>query len=173
MFSVDPAAVLLTLAEVSVAFAGFASLIAILGLRTDTGTKAFDLLRYWVMLEFSLAALALSLLPLLLTFLGIAEVVIWRGSSALVALFVLIHHIVVVRLYFRREPALRRATHPANLIGANLTYAALVLTQVANALGFLDPPFGWYLLGLLLVLFVASAHFIIFIAHAIETLRGS
>lgn len=155
------------------AFAGFASLIAILGLRTATGSQPFDLLRYWVMLEFSLTALALSLLPLLLAFLGSPEVVIWRGLSAFVALFVLVHHVVVVRLYFRRDPAVRRAMHPANLIGANLTYAALVLTQLANALGFLDPPFGWYLLGLLLVLFVASAHFIIFIAHAIETLRQS
>ena len=53
MMSLDPTDILLTTAEVSIAFAGFASLIAILGMRAAEKSAHFDLFRYWVMLEFT------------------------------------------------------------------------------------------------------------------------
>jgi hypothetical protein len=65
------------------AFAGFASLIAIIGMRTSLGTPGFDLLRYWVMLELSLAALALSLLPPVLILLGVTAPGCGARSAAL------------------------------------------------------------------------------------------
>ena len=173
MFAADPADVLLTLAEVSIAFAGFSSLIAVVGMRSEAPGESFDLVRYWIMLEFSLAALAFSLLPFVLTFLGVPDTAGWRSLSGLIAVFVVVHNIVLGVMYRRGNEALRRAATPASLVPANIVYAATVASQLGNAFGWLDATFGWYLFGLALVLVVASAHFIIFIAHALRQLGGS
>jgi hypothetical protein len=167
----DPGDLLLTFAEVSIAFAGFASLIAIIGMRTSLGTPGFDLLRYWVMLEFSLAALALSLLPPVLMLLGVTGSGVWRSLSGVMAVFAGVHNAVMARLYFKGNASVRRGATLANQIAANLVYAALGLTQIGNAVGWLEPAVGWYMLGLFLVLLVASAHFILFIANALRSFR--
>ena len=60
-FSADPTDVLLTLAEVSVTFAGFASVVAIFQVRFTASDTPFDLFRFWVMLTFSLATLKIGL----------------------------------------------------------------------------------------------------------------
>ena len=170
VLTIDPGDLLLTFAEVSVAFAGFSSLIAVVGMRTSTRADSFDLLRYWVMLEFSLAALALALLPPVLILLGVADVWVWRSLSGVMALLAIAHNAVMARLFLRGDPAVRRAATPANQIAANSVYAVLVLTQIGNAVGLLDHRAGWYLFGLFLVLVVASAHFILFIINALRSL---
>jgi hypothetical protein len=170
LLSIDPAETLLTMAEVAVAFAGFASLIAILGMRQ--AAAAFDLLRYWVMLEFSLAALGFALLPQVLGAIGVGEAVVWRSVSALLALFTIVHNLVLAVLYVRGIEAVRAAAGQANLLAANAVYAAIILSQLGNAFGWLDHLAGWYVFGLFLVLVVASAHFTLFIGHAIAHLRG-
>jgi hypothetical protein len=60
----DPGDVLLTFAEIAVAFAGSASIVGIFQRGSEAGRDSFDLFRFWVMLEFSLAALFFVLLHL-------------------------------------------------------------------------------------------------------------
>jgi hypothetical protein len=87
------------------------------------------------------------------------------------AVFAIAHNAVMARLYFNGNPSVRRGATLANQIAANLVYAALGLTQIGNAVGWLEPAVGWYMLGLFLVLLVASAHFILFIANALRSFR--
>ena len=60
-FNPEPSDVLLTLAEVAVAFAGFASIVAVFQVRWTRNEMPFDLFRFWVMLAFSLATLLFAL----------------------------------------------------------------------------------------------------------------
>jgi hypothetical protein len=73
----------------------------------------------------------------------------------------------LARLYLRGNQTVRAGATVASLAPAMTVYAAILLSQVANAAGLLAPYFGWYALGLVLVLVVTAAHFVIFIAHAV------
>lgn len=77
----DHAELLLTMAEVSVAFAGFASITVIFRGRS-AGEWAFaDVLRYGAMLRASLFACLFSLFPLVLFHAGVSESWTWSITS--------------------------------------------------------------------------------------------
>ncbi len=79
-------ATFLTLAEVSIAFAGFAS-IAVLFRRRAAGRWApEDALRFQIMIISSLSALFFSLFPLALGAYSISESAVWAWSSGLLLL---------------------------------------------------------------------------------------
>lgn len=168
-----PAEVLLAMAEVAIAFTGFASLIAIFGMRAGRGARDFDLLRYWVMLESSLAALGFSFVPIVLRAVGVPEAAAWRVGSAGLAACVAVHVIVTGVLYRRGSPLFTLPVTTGQIVVSQVVYAALVLSQLANALGFLgDRVDGWYLVGMFLLFVVATAHFVLFISHAISRFAG-
>lgn len=77
---------LAVLAQVSVAFAGFSAIVTAFGKRTPEQWRPLDRLRFRFMIEFSLFTLSLSLVPLFVLAFGIAEAVVWRSCSALLAL---------------------------------------------------------------------------------------
>ena len=72
--------ILLTLAEVATAFAGFASIISVFRRRAG-GTLRLEALRFRGVLENCLVVLAFSLLPLIVDSYGLREVVSWQISS--------------------------------------------------------------------------------------------
>lgn len=159
-FTADPSDVLLTLAEVAVAFAGFASVVAIFQARWTRTETPFDLFRFWIMLAFSLATLFFALMPLCLHFLGLGDAAVWRTSSLLLALFVVGNGLLIRRLIRRGVQAVVSSLTPALSVGANVTYAITLVAQVSNALGLLGgPDFGLYLLGLLMLLLGAAVNF--------------
>lgn len=160
-FTAEPSDVLLTLAQVAVAFAGFASVVAVFQVRWTRDETPFDLFRFWVMLAFSLETLLFALLPFLLHFLGLSASAMWRVSSALLALVVVANAVVIRRLIRRRVPTVVDSLSPALSVGAQVTYSITVSAQLANIVGVLGGPgFGFYLLGLLLVLFGAGVNFV-------------
>jgi len=75
--------VLLTLAEVAVAFAGFASLVSILGRGTSADDPRVLSLRMRAMLLTSLLVVAFSLIPVILSGYGAGADVVWTASSLL------------------------------------------------------------------------------------------
>jgi hypothetical protein len=77
----DHAELLLTMAEVSVAFAGFASIAVLFRGRGDGEWKIADTLRYGAMLRGSLSACFFSLLPVVLLKAGISESWTWSLTS--------------------------------------------------------------------------------------------
>jgi hypothetical protein len=160
-FTAEPSDVLLTLAEVAVAFAGFASIVAVFQAHWTRNDTRFDLFRFWVMLAFSLAALVFSLLPFLPHFLGLSEATTWRSSSALLALFVVVNGVFIARLIRLRVPLVVSSLTRSLSLGANATYAVTLAAQIANICGLLGGPgFGLYLLGLLLLLVGAGVNFV-------------
>lgn len=157
--AVDPSDVLLTFAEVAVAFAGFSSVVAIFQKGTADGAP-FDVFRFWIMLEFSLAALFFALLPFPLHFLGLADAVVWSCASGALLVFILAHGAFVSRLIRRGEPRVVSSLTRGLSRGANAVYLLVVVSQALNGVGVLGPAFGPYLLGLFLLLFGASVNFV-------------
>ena len=83
--------ILLTLAEVSVALAGFSGVVAVFG-RRDPGTWSFaDRFRFFALVHTSLSSLLLCILPFGLLAFNIPEEAVW---SALSALFVVYNAVV-------------------------------------------------------------------------------
>lgn len=74
---------LYTVAEVAVAFAGFAGLVTVLTRRLAGSQREFDIVRFRDMLLLSLITGAFALLPTLPASFGADEEITWRVSSAL------------------------------------------------------------------------------------------
>lgn len=72
---------LYTIAEVAVAFAGFASLVSVLGRRYSRDDPRLDALRLRAMLLSSLIVVGFSLFPFLPMWLGVPDAAVWRISS--------------------------------------------------------------------------------------------
>ena len=87
---------LLTIAEVSVGFAGFASIVTVLGKRS--GAVALqDSLRIRVMLVYSLSVAFLCFLPAILREYAVPEATVWRLSSAVLAGTALLLFFTIIR----------------------------------------------------------------------------
>ncbi len=73
---------LLTLAEISVAFAGFSALVTVLGTRDAEGDPRLDSFGLRSLVEVSLVVAAFSLFPLIPHKLAVSEPMVWRISGA-------------------------------------------------------------------------------------------
>ncbi len=78
-----------TLAEISIAFAGFASIVVMFRRRDPASWGEADALRYQTMLTGSLAALFFSVVPITIHFCGASDPVVWRISSVSLAAWLL------------------------------------------------------------------------------------
>jgi hypothetical protein len=81
VWNLNPSDLLLTTAELSVAFAGFASLASILSRRLSQDDPRVDSGRLLNMLTASLTVTALALAPLLPMLFGWSQGVVWRVSG--------------------------------------------------------------------------------------------
>ncbi|MBW2724085.1 MAG: hypothetical protein JRE71_06820 [Deltaproteobacteria bacterium] len=152
--------VLLAICEVSIAFAGFTSIVGVLGQRGGGHWDAEDTFRLWLMIESSLATLFFSLLPFSLHYFALVDTTVWGVSSGAMATFMLVHMIVVspkVRALDRSGSWSTRRFEP--LIGGFIIATLLVQSLNVLDLGF-HRSFGAYLLGLILFLGLASMHFV-------------
>jgi hypothetical protein len=153
--------VLIVIAEVGIAFAGFSSIVAIFVRRETGGWTREDILRLWQLLVYSLGAVFFALFPLALFYCGLAGSSIWVASSAVLGAFMAVNLalslITVFRALQEDESALSRAV-VATI--ASLSFMVLVV-QVLNALGVVfKSSFGGYLIGLLWLL-VGSGFFFV------------
>jgi hypothetical protein len=76
---------LLTVAEIAVAFAGFAGLVTVLARRPSGAEREFELVRLRDLLLLSLLAAAFALFPRLPALFGADDELTWRLSSAVLA----------------------------------------------------------------------------------------
>jgi len=152
--------VLLAICEVSIAFAGFTSVVGVLGQRNAGCWDAEDTFRLWLMIESSLATLFFSLLPFSLHYFSLVDTTVWGISSGAMATFLLVHMIVVsprVRALDRSGNWSTRRFEP--LIGGFIAVTLLVQSLNAFHIGF-ERSVGAYLLGLILFLGLAAMHFV-------------
>ena len=76
---------LLTIAEVAVAFAGFASLVSILGRRASRDPPIVQAARLRALIVSGLMVVAFAFVPFLPHRMGLSDPSVWRLSSALFA----------------------------------------------------------------------------------------
>lgn len=140
--------VLLTIAEVAVAFAGFASVVVLFQHRDPRRWPPAVVVRLRTMIESSLVTLLSSLLPFALFHFGLADQALWATASFLLALGLV--------AYSGRVWALARTPLAAGHLSRSFTATngavALVLTValLLNAGGiFLHRRFGPYLVAVI------------------------
>lgn len=158
--------VLTVLAEVAVAFAGFSGIVTAFRRRDPDHWSPLDRFRFRFMVEFSLATLSLSLTPLMLAGLGLAEPALWQISSLLLGVGALLY-------LLRSWLGLRRIVAGGDAVSwglAGVSVAmgiAIAVSGLANAAGLFERPAGVYLAGVGGCLFVCSAMFArLLLAHA-------
>lgn len=152
----EHADILLSIAEIAVAFAGFSSIVVVFRNR-DSGTwDPLDAIRYRTMLAGSLATAALAGVPLVVSWLAVPPGSIWRVSSAV--LFLWFVRAIVAQLHIRSffpSPA-GQARWLAFLLTSSGIAACLVLDGLGLAFqGAAEP----YLVGITWILFLSGWQF--------------
>ena len=151
--------VLLTVAEVAIALAGFSSVVAAFGRGAGHAWSAVDRFRLAQMLEHSLAAALFAFVPFCVSHLATDPAAIWATSSGLFAIFLVAETgLVVPRM--RALGSERESLRPwLSAIMALCAVAALLL-QMANVFGFgFERQAGPYVIGLVLMLVASGAQF--------------
>lgn len=139
-----PGDTLLTIAEIAIALAGFASLVSVIGRRSSDTARATGSLRLRLMLEVSFRNAAFALLPLPFLQIVPSDPMLWRVFSGLYLVVTMIH--VAVRLR-ALDTGSERLLGSASLV----LFGVTCLASVANVLGFGGAhAFSLYLANILL-----------------------
>ena len=149
-----------TLAEVSIAFAGFTGVVGMLGFGSSNRRIRDQLFQVGAMIGFSLIAALFSLVPLLLSALGFSEPAVWRSSSlGLLAALVGWSIVGFVQIRQVTGSAYRFPGVFPKFMFALTGFVSLVL--LANAAGFLAPrTAGTYVVCTFVPLLYAGLFFI-------------
>ena len=121
-----------TIAEISIALAGFTGVVAFLGERARGKWRPVDLFRFNNLLTCSIAALLLSFAPILIHKLGASESTAWRWSSGMTAA-ILVFVFARVRA-IRQLPEVEQGEISRRALGVlGASRAATLALLVANA----------------------------------------
>ncbi|MDJ0790170.1 MAG: hypothetical protein QNK05_25530 [Myxococcota bacterium] len=151
-------AVLTTLSEVSIVFAGFAGVVGALNLRNRTAEVLGQRYQAGAMVGFSLIAALFSLLPLILDGAGLSELAAWRTSSvALAAALFAWTALGRARMRALAETGLRLPERVALIMNSITGVAVLVL--IGGGVGLLDAA-GAYIACVFLPLVYAAFFFL-------------
>ena len=151
---------LFTIAQLAVAFAGFASLATVLGHRSKP-QSALDAARFRVLLFYSLPVAFLALLPGVFAHFGLAEPTSWRAACAVLALvFLGLGRFSSLRQGLTQTRAAGLRHHPGDValftVLTGVPVAACALVAVGLGSTFAAPTF---VLSLILLLLVAAFTF--------------
>ncbi len=145
---------LLTIAEIAIALAGFASLISVIGRRSSDIAHVTGALRLRLMLEVSFRNAAFALLPLPFVEVAPSDPMLWRILSGLYLVVTTVH--VAIRLRTGDAHAERLLAFPSLIL-----FGITVLASVANVLGLGGAyAFSLYLTNILLGLGSAGVMFL-------------
>jgi len=147
-----------TIAEVAVAFVGFAGLASIFGSRFSHDAPAVQEERLRGMIQSGLTAVSYALIPFGAEALGLSETSTWRVSSALLAATVAIISVAMTRR--SAEAGVNLGPHPILAIVVLTLTTLLVGCLLVNAFGFFGDAAGRvYILGLLATLATTGMFF--------------
>ncbi len=145
---------LLTIAELAVALAGFASLVSVIGGRRNETLRVVASLRLRLMLEVALRNAAFAVLPLPFLQLAPSDPMVWRISSGLYIAMTLGHFFL--RLRHKSPPG--QSWHR---VSTGILLSITVAVGLANVFGMGGSnAFSLYLANLLLGLGAAGLSFI-------------
>lgn len=126
--------IFLTIAEISVAFAGFSGVVVVMGRRSAGDWRTGETLRFWQMIEVSLTALVFSLLPIVFHHIGLPVAYTWASCSGMLAL---VSGIQMGRAVWRTKKA-ARTDKSISLSFTTLFFLVgivVVLLLIGNTLG--------------------------------------
>ena len=150
----DTQSILSTVAEVSIALAGFTGVVAVLGKRRKHDWTAEERLQLRTLVETSLTALFASFAPGILGLIVASEPAVWRGAN----LFLGALHLANLLAFLRRA---REAKPTASQKGLLVVGIAIILAHFLASAGVLP----WYILifviGLLQQVFIAALNFVL------------
>jgi hypothetical protein len=169
----DSSDVLLTIAEISVAFAAFAGLITVFQRRGGYHWGEADAWRFWQIIAYSFCALFLALFPIALDWLDLPDRLLWGISSATLAVLLAAFYAVALTKLYRLSGRQRvRVSLGLVLLLSCLAVAVLVL-QVLNVSGiWFQQVRGPYLVGLIFFLCGAVTVFIRLLQAAAPALES-
>ncbi len=121
----DHSEALMTLAEVSATFAGFAALVTLFGRRRVQGDAAHDLMRLRIVIGASVAAVMAALFPVAAAGLGLPEAMIWQTS----ALFFLLLLYFVIGSFISSYRTVR-GTFPPDKLAVMVALGIEILIQI-------------------------------------------
>jgi hypothetical protein len=152
---VDSLEPLLTVAEVSVAFAGFASIVTVVAGRRSWGEG--NMIRFNLMIQMSLYSIAFSLLPFSLLYFDISEGKVWYVASTALGIFLGIVMCLSAPNFLRliREKEL-------NVFVSGFSYVLMIVGAIAQfsvTIGEVEADIGPYFLGLLCLLALSGLSF--------------
>ena len=152
--------ILSTMAEVSIVFAGFTGVVAMLGLGSDNQRVHGQMYQVGAMVGFSLIAALFSLVPLLLSAVGLSDAAVWRSASVgLLAALLAWTILGTMRLRYLRGRGVRLPRVLLKLMTLLTVLVSLVL--LANAAGFLGSSAGGiYLICAFVPLLYATLFFV-------------
>tara|TARA_A100001011_G_scaffold391015_1_gene475590 strand:- start:563 stop:1081 length:519 start_codon:yes stop_codon:yes gene_type:complete len=160
---------LIQLAEIAVAFAGFSGVVAALGSKNVWSTVA--VFRFQNLLLISIMCVFLSLLPQALSFYGLQERDVWKVASSVMLVVILIfmfqRGFKLVNL-LNLEPA----DQLLRILGTAI-YLLSVLSVTALSLGLAEyrPIEATYVSSIIVLLFVSALQFAVLTLTAIQSGR--
>ncbi len=144
-----------TIAEASIALAGFTGVVAVLGRRSSGGWSSEELLQLRALVESSLTAFFLSFVPGIVSSVVDSDGAAWRWSNGLLAAA----HFANLATFFIRSSRGAVPTAGQWILGS--FGAGFVLLLLATAVGKVDWAAPLFVLGLLGLLFVAVHNFLL------------
>ena len=158
---VDDLDVLLSIAEISVAFAGFAGIITAVTGRTGGDWDLANLTRFRLMIYSSLSAVVACLIPYV--FLLNSEQVNWTWSIGLLGLFLLAFSGFWIRSFIIRRNNLN------NYVSFGVSFIAIVgtIAQFGALAGFFHQDLGIYFIGVFCLFIQTCIAFIRLVQGAI------
>ena len=148
--------VLLTMAELAVAFIGFAGLVVVFQRRQGEAWDQNDVLRFWLMIVAGLLALVFSLLPLLFIAAGRSAESTWAICSGAMAVFLAINAATLVLGALGRIPGFSRLLSALVLLLA-LPSLLVVVLNVCDVV--FHRGLTGYLVGLFYLICLSGAFF--------------
>jgi hypothetical protein len=147
-------------AEISIAFTGFAGIVGALAGAKLRPAQPHVWLPFWLMIECGLGTLFVALFPMLPHHLGLADWHVWSASSGFVVILIVFHIAFMSPRFIRasRDPSSVRL--PALQIAARSAVLIALVSQVLNAVGVgLPQSAGGFLIGLYCLLLISGLNF--------------
>jgi len=156
--------VLLTLGEVAITVAGFSSIVAVFGRRSERDWSPVESFRLAALIMNAVGPALLAFLPFALEHLRIPPRFVWGSSSAVLLGFIIAQQAWV---FSRGRTAFQQTgepLRPALVITANSCAGLAALLQCLNLAGvWFHLELGPYLAGLVLLLVIAVVQFCVLI----------
>jgi hypothetical protein len=150
----DTQSILTTVAEVSIALAGFTGIVAVLGNRRNHDWTAEERLQLRTLVETSLTALFASFAPTVLNLVVASEPAVWRSANLILGTL----HLANLTAFLLRA---KKATPTTSQKALLLLGIAFILAHFLASAGVLP----WYtlifILGLLQQVFIAALNFVL------------